>query len=111
MDTPPIDLKNFENSTFDSYENLREILFELIKNTERRNGDKFAVIDKICSFKVDPENDTQPFQPRYKHLTERSSIPSDLTEEEIITCINLADNSPNNLIKARAADIVWHLKC
>lgn len=81
-----------ENGNCEAEPNLKKILF---------------LLAKICSPILNLESRNDPFQPFMTWGNERSFLPIDLNDEEILYLSSIVDEELPPILKARIADILW----
>lgn len=65
------------------------------------------LLANICLLKLNSESRNDPFQPFMTWGNNRSFLPIDLTDEEILYLSSIVDEDLPPILKARIADILW----
>ena len=98
----------------ESYEFMSQALYEAaMKAGEEGNLDNQKVLwlfAEACSMRLSPDKPDEPFSPFWTNRGKRSTIPSDFTESEIAFFSKAVDSVNVPLLKARLADLVWHIQ-
>ena len=98
----------------ESYESMSQALYEAaIVAGEEGNRDNQKVLwlfAEACSMRLSPDKQDEPFSPLWTNRGKRSTIPSDFTESEIAFFSNAVNSVNVPLLKARLADLVWHIQ-
>ena len=103
--------KIFEKMSVEEKHSLSRINFILNEddNCEAEpNLKKFLfLLAKICSPILNLESRNDPFQPVITSGNERSFLPIDLNDEEMLCLSSIIDEDLPPILKARIADILW----
>lgn len=114
----PVTLEDFKSSGYESViaslddYPLMWAEFSKAADVSNKNGQlKIAkvlwLLADACSMKFEPDNYNNPFIPLISHDGNRSVIPEDFTDEDILFFSQIVMDISHNMLKARIADIVW----
>ncbi|ACE83553.1 conserved hypothetical protein [Cellvibrio japonicus Ueda107] len=70
----------------------------------------FRLLYEAAGMMLTPGSINEPFQPFFIMQGRRSAIPDDFTEQDITFFSEIVDQITNPILKARIADLLWHLQ-
>ena len=86
-----------------------------ISEDRHAHGKVLSLLDQACSMMLSPDSVNEPFKPLMVLDGQRSSIPDDLSENDVAFFAQIVDEIDDScpkahLLKARLADLVWLLQ-
>ena len=87
----------------------------VISEDRQAHGKVLSLLDQACSMMLSPDSVNEPFQPFMVLGGQRSTIPDDLSENDVAFFAQIVDEIDDpcpkvHLLKARLADLVWLLQ-
>ena len=103
----------------DDYCSMSSALFssakQAIGDDRQAHGKVLSLLAEVCSMTLKPESINEPFEPVAMFQDRRSTIPDDLSDEDVSFLARIVDHIEDptpkgHLLKARLADLVWLLQ-
>jgi hypothetical protein len=70
----------------------------------------FHLLHDAAGMMLTPESINEPFKPFFIMQDRRSAVPDDLLKQDVAFFAEIIDQIKNTKLKARLADLVWHLQ-
>lgn len=70
----------------------------------------FRLLHDAAGMMLTPESINEPFKPFFIMQDRRSAVPDDFLEQDVTFFSGIIDQITNSKLKARLADLVWHLQ-
>ena len=88
---------------------------QAISEDRQAHGKVLSLLDQACSMMFSPDSVNEPFQPFMVLDGQRSTIPDDLSENDVAFFEQIVDEiddpcQKTHMLRARLADLVWFLK-
>lgn len=81
-----------------------------IKEQRFAHGKVLRLLASVCSMMLDPDSRNIPFKPYLVIEGQRSSIPDDFNDNDILLFSQIAEEVDDIWLKARLTDLVWFKK-